>query len=1189
VQAFAVVRASLASALAVAGAVLAWGAGVASATERGHAFGGSFGESGTGTGQLSGPSDVAVNEATGEVYVVDHGNNRVEIFTATGEYVGQFSGPEAPTGEFSGPTEIAIDNSCHLQKLTGSACKAADPSNEDVYVVDEGHLVVDKFSPRGEYLDQITEAPPAGRFETRVPGIAVAPDGTLLVAALKHGNPQDQAAFVYGDQLANVYSREISFDGLIGFIRDGLAVSGSGDIYVHELSFAGEQIAEVGPAGEALAFGLGGNEASGVAVEQSDADVYVDDTLAIERLSRAGEAIERLTVSGLGGAGLAVNAALGEVYVADPSRDVVVTFVLEPPGPPTVAGVTAANVTATSAELEARVNPRGATTTYEIEYGACASASTCEASGYEAAVPVPEKSAGSEFEADEARASAEGLRSHTNYHFKVIARNDAGGRENVAESEEGTFVTQAGGGMPELPDGRAWELVSPAEERGALIAAIGEQGVIEAAAGGNALTYLASTPTEASPKGFSNAVQVLSVRGTDGGWSSEDLATAHESATGKAVGLGQEYTFFSPDLMDAIAQPIGAFVPLSPGASEQTAYERTDLDSGSGGPCVEGCYRPLVAGCPEVGERCPAAIAALADVAPGTVFGASEEECVKDIKCGPRARAVSGEGADLHVVLESTAGLTPGAGADGGLYEWTGGALAFAGRRSASSVGSNEYTAVSADGSRVLFGSVNGSEPLTLDDPATSESVELDAKEVGCGACESGGAEQPSATPDGSRVFFLDKRPLMRTSDSTAGARDLYVCEVPEARAECKLTDLTSAREGGEKADALGILGTSEDGSWVYFAANGVLEGTAAQPGNCAEVEGLADERCNVYAVHRTEAGWSPPRLVTVLSGSDYPDWRSVATYHTSRVAPSGEWLAFMSARAVTGYDNRDAASGLPDEEVYLYDEQDNDVVCTSCNPTNERPHGVEYSSISGKLAGGDRVWPQQQWIAANVPGWTPYALEQASYQSRYLSDSGRLFFDSSDDLLPGTANGSENLFEYEPVGVGDCTAASFTFVERSGGCLSSISRVDTSGESAFLDASANGSDVFFLSSAELVPGVGDAVVRVYDAHECTAAAPCPQAAPQGPAACESSEGCRPSSAGEPIPYNALPTEALEGSGNLAPTPAAKPKPALNSIKPLTRAQRLALALKSCRRYRKRLKRRRCEAQARRRYGKRRT
>ena len=31
-------------------------------------------------------------------------------------------------------------------------------------------------------------------------------------------------------------------------------------------------------------------------------------------------------------------------------------------------------------------------------------------------------------------------------------------------------------------------------------------------------------------------------------------------------------------------------------------------------------------------------------------------------------------------------------------------------------------------------------------------------------------------------------------------------------------------------------------------------------------------------------------------------------------------YLAFMSDRSLTGYDNTDAVSGQPDEEVYLYD-----------------------------------------------------------------------------------------------------------------------------------------------------------------------------------------------------------------------------------------------------------------------------
>lgn len=71
-------------ALAVA-AVLALAAIPASAlAARGHVFKGTFGTPGSGPGQLSEPSAVAVNEATGDVYVLDQGNARVVRFSSIG-------------------------------------------------------------------------------------------------------------------------------------------------------------------------------------------------------------------------------------------------------------------------------------------------------------------------------------------------------------------------------------------------------------------------------------------------------------------------------------------------------------------------------------------------------------------------------------------------------------------------------------------------------------------------------------------------------------------------------------------------------------------------------------------------------------------------------------------------------------------------------------------------------------------------------------------------------------------------------------------------------------------------------------------------------------------------------------------------------------------------------------------------
>ena len=76
----------------------------------------------------------------------------------------------------------------------------------------------------------------------------------------------------------------------------------------------------------------------------------------------------------------------------------------------------------------------------------------------------------------------------------------------------------------------------------------------------------------------------------------------------------------------------------------------------------------------------------------------------------------------------------------------------------------------------------------------------------------------------------------------------------------------------------------------------------------------------------QTEA-WEPTKLVAVLSSEDAPDWGSNLAgdfaYMTARVSPDGNYLAFMSDRSLTGYDNEDASSKKPgermDEEVFLY------------------------------------------------------------------------------------------------------------------------------------------------------------------------------------------------------------------------------------------------------------------------------
>ncbi len=126
------------------------------------------------------------------------------------------------------------------------------------------------------------------------------------------------------------------------------------------------------------------------------------------------------------------------------------------------------------------------------------------------------------------------------------------------------------------------------------------------------------------------------------------------------------------------------------------------------------------------------------------------------------------------------------------------------------------------------------------------------------------------ASSDGSKVFFTDYDEAQRLSPSRVPpGRDLYECEISEVAGKlaCRLTDLTPETGGQSAGVAKGVLGASEDGSYVYFAADGVL-GDGAQhgavPGSCMEGEST----CNVYEYHDGEI-----KFIAMLSDEDSNDW----------------------------------------------------------------------------------------------------------------------------------------------------------------------------------------------------------------------------------------------------------------------------------------------------------------------------
>jgi hypothetical protein len=821
------------------------------------------------------------------------------------------------------------------------------------------------------------------------------------------------------------------------------------------------------------------------------------------------------------------------------------------PGPG-IHDESATQVTATSATLHATINPNNVPATYYFQLG------TSVAYGTDVQ-PPPGLAIGSGDEDVEVNpAHLQQLQASTVYHYRVVVVSEPEpGVSVVYDAPDQTFTTQSATSFL-LPDGRQWELVSSPEKYGALLKpteSLSVGGLQQASVDGGGISYLASTPTEVEPPGSTGYEQVLSTRGADG-WASRDIGLPHEAGGPDTTG-GEEYHAFSEDLSLAVVHPYYGFIEqLSPAASEQTAYLRTDFQNGNPSDlCESSCFRPLVTGCPAAGTTCRPAVQEAANVPPGTNI-ANEGPRAENSKCQSVCGPVFAEATpDLsHIVFTSFLPLSSEAIGNPfettWLYEWTGGQLTFIGVGLLGDDSGAARHAISDDGSRVIFENDGGFYGVKMRATTGAKSVLEIAPDY---------AHFEIASSDDSKVFYTD----------SAGG-DLHECEVAESAPgvlQCsRRIDLTP---NGRVST---VLGASKDGSYVYFVADGSLA-PGAVPGNCANIAAPEPKVCNLYVYHDGET-----KLIGVLSGADELDWKTGAEGEDrslARVSPDGEWLTFMSQQNLTGYDTRDAITGTPDQEVYLYNARSGQLVCVSCDPSGARPVGKVEKADAGEAS-----------IAARVPPWTDTGGGEftggdvARHQPRYMTADGRVFFDSNDALVPQDVNGAEDVYEYEPAGVGTCTTSSVTYSERSLGCIDLISSGTSSAESVFLDASESGGDVFFLTNANLASQDFDTAPDIYDAHECTSVSPCPPTPAAVPPACDNGDACKPSPTPQPTIFGAPASSTFSGAGNVAPSQAGTVKP-----KELTRAQKLAAALKVCKRAKSKKKRASCELAARKRYG----
>jgi DNA-binding beta-propeller fold protein YncE len=1120
--------------------------------------------------RLEGPNGVAVSAQTGTAYVTDSARGLVYQYAATGTFERKLKGAGSPRGSFKGAGEEGDVTALALDEQTGDLLVAAGEAG-----------VVEELNPAGEWVGWITGTP-SGPFGAPA-GVATTASGQVYVS---DGPLNSVDLFGAGVNVPVVTTAAASTkSGVAVLVKGGLDGGGEAARYHFEW-------------GETEAYG-GGSTPAGESAGAGEEKVQA----ALAGLKPDTTYYYRLVAENDNG----INCGIGRTFATAPAIEPTVTraaHVACQLRRATVDGESALDVSPTEATLQTWIDPRGHDTTYRFQYGTGSCQGSPDACTNVPDVPV-DIGAG---ESDTSESvSLEHLAPSTTYHYRVIASNSVG----VTEAAERTFTTQGAGASPPLPDGRSWELVSPPNKHGAAIEPLTKEGgLIRAAINGDALTYVANGAiTEATEGNRSfEPQQVLATR-TPSGWGTQDIATPQVRALGSNSGP-PEFRYFSPDLSLSLVEPYLEGPPLAPEAAQESMYLRDDS--------------PLV---PEAAERSLYEQAQMNSSfqAPGylpLLTGANAPEAVF-----PLSASFLGATPDLaSVVLNSSAALT-GPSSGPGLYEWSAGKLHLVSELPNGTLAPEpevvlgydyvQANAISTDGTRVIWtSSLHKRGHLYVRDTATETTVQIDA-EPGVSEQEQpeGAAQFQAASSDGSRVFFTDKQRLTPESSAESeevnatGKADLYECTLVEEHGElvCDLQDLTAdVLRASQHAAVQGmLLGASEDGSTVYLVAHGVLAANENANG-----ERAAAGMNNLYEIHQEGAIWTTT-FIAMLANSDSPVWDQGenvllgdSAFLAARVSPNGRYLAFMSQMSLTGYDNEDVSSEKLgerlDEEVYLYDSQAAKLTCVSCDPTGARPTGVLDEQNSGEGLGlvVDRreIW-KGRWLAGDIPGWTAQSLESALFQSRYLSDEGRLFFNSADALVPQVtvparqeevagkvqSVGVENVYEYEPAGVGTCASAS-------GGCDSLLTSGASGLESAFLEASSNGDDVFFLTAARLLAQDTDTAFDIYDARVCTAESPCLTSPPPEASSCATAASCRPGSVSAQPPIEASGSATLSGTGNitrLLSAPQQAVKGVKTAVKPLTRAQRLDRALALCRKQHPHSRKRRqsCEAHARALYG----
>lgn len=1060
---------------------------------------------------------IVVDQSTGDLLVLDKGapfaeppvapnisrfkpDGTPDPFSALGSNaIDGKEGPDATPSEGLGiaglrESQIAVDNS-------GTA------TDGDIYVTQSSPNAIYIFARTGEYLGSLTGSA-SGLFNEAC-GVAVDPTGAVYVGDYSRYEPVSDTFVGEIQKFEPSGNPPTDADNSATFttVEEPCAVAAgagpsAGALFAANYSTG---VKKLNATTGAVEYEVTGGQAQTIFVDPSSGHLYsathhpgtetddleeLDASSPVEakRVSNTASTAGRFTgVAVAGSTGLLYASILGDPHV-------------EAYGPlsslPSLGAERAVSVGTTDAMLAATLNAEGLPTTYWIEYGpTTAYGKTTSKIGI-----------GSSESDRDISTVLEGLEPATAYHWRVVAENASGPTFGpdlsfrtyaLPVSADGPCANQEfrTAASSVLPDCRAYEMVSPIDKNnGDIITRINLTGystaLNQSSIEGTGFTF-SSYRAFANPQGAPYTSQFLARRSPGTGWQSEALNPMREpgGVLTAAHDLENEYVALSADLSQGwlfrAAEPVLA--PCAP-LGYADLYRRS-VDAGE--------YQALSCNQPTKEPRY--------FVPELQGFSADGSKAVIRVDDALTTDASSGDNFQVYESLS-----------DGQLRLVSvlpsGEAIGL--NASAGSAHSNDNDnqnrsqaidhAMSSNGERIFWSASDG--PLYLRENATSQqSLSGSCDEAGR-ACTipvsesvtTEGVAFQGANATGSKVLFT----------VLAGPLKGNLYEFDVASEEANLI-----AEGVREH----ILGASADLSRIFF-----VSGSASSQ---AQAEGAIEGEPNIYLA---DAGAS--RFIGIFSAHDMSPQSASgrtpnaekATNRLANVSASGLHLVFRSdsrdlSESVANYDNTDATSGKADAEVYLYDAAVDGGVgalrCLSCNPSGAQPHGREIEEGVNGASG--------PWGAATIP-----APQTQFYNPRYLSEDGsRVFFNSIDPLVLRDTNGKQDVYQWERSGAGRCHTGSSGYVAASEGCLSLLSSGGSPSDSEFLDASRDGSNVFFTTAESLLPQ-DNGLIDVYDAREGGGF----PAIPGQPSACEG-EACQapPAPPNDPTPTSA----AFQGPGNV--------------------------------------------------------